>query len=136
MLLFFVDWVQHEEMMSSYTIICIIIRKFKIHYRSLSLSIVVYTFEWWWVCRLIPYYKDKWDAYSSDKRKEMEVCIFKTGEKARILMGWARGRGCAYSLRNTDSETIFRLETVRLSWYVDEAKKKEWVNKCNWTLYV
>jgi hypothetical protein len=62
----------------SYTIM---LRRFKIH--IIDLSIVIYSFEWWWVCRLIPYYKDKWAVHSSDKRKKIEVCIFNTKETER-----------------------------------------------------
>jgi hypothetical protein len=36
-----------------------------------------------------------------------------------------RERGCAYLLRKSDSESVFRLHTVRPSGYVDEAKKEE-----------
>jgi hypothetical protein len=104
----------------SYTIM---LRRFKIH--IIDLSIVIYSFEWWWVCRLIPYYKDKWAVHSSDKRKKIEVCIFNTIEKGRNSNGLSeRESRCASWLRNPDSETVFRLHTVRPNRYVDEAKKK------------
>jgi hypothetical protein len=69
--------------------------------------------------------------HPTKERRWKYACIFETRKKAGILIGSTRERergrerGCAYLLRKSDSETVFRLHTVRPSGYVDEAKKEE-----------